>query len=425
MSTGAPLVPALEAAATELQRRAGRWEAFTRLGESLEIRGAGDRFEERSARQVGVACRIALDGRAGFGAAAGSAPRAGKEAARAAAAALLPGDDPLPPREALGSTPVAADPTPFDPAELRDLAGRLAAALARGGVDVRELRVIAGRATSALLTGEGFAGRAAAGSCLVEVLASANGPLRHLQAAGRAVAELDPLALAVSFREQLLLSGSGIAPSPGLTDVLVAPAVAAPLVLAIFRAVSVTGHAPPPPHRIAPAWEVLDARPGPEGLLPLPFDGEGLPSRRIRLAGAGALGFRLATWGEAIHGGGEPGGAVRPSYRNPPHSGPANLVVVPLRPSPPSELLERLGDGLYLVLPGGSPRLADGRLTFTATGVSVRNGRPAATHTAIELRASTRRLLASLEATGGDPASFSLAAAVTTPSLLFRRLEVR
>jgi hypothetical protein len=42
----------------------------------------------------------------------------------------------------------------------------------------------------------------------------------------------------------------------------------------------------------------------------------------------------------------------------------------------------------------------------------------------VTLRGSLRRLLGALAAAGGDSESFSLACAVTTPSLLFRRLEI-
>jgi predicted Zn-dependent protease len=90
------------------------------------------------------------------------------------------------------------------------------------------------------------------------------------------------------------------------------------------------------------------------------------------------------------------------------------------------ELLALLENGFYLALPAGTVRVdhASGRFALRAAAVAVHHGKPEAAHPLVDLRGSFRRLLGALAATGGDAESFSLASAVTTPSLLFRRLEI-
>jgi hypothetical protein len=101
-------------------------------------------------------------------------------------------------------------------------------------------------------------------------------------------------------------------------------------------------------------------------------------------------------------------------------------VVHPHRPRSERELLEQLEDGYWVDLPAGSVRLdATGeRFALRAAAVAVKAGRPAFSLPVVELRGTFRRLVGGLAATGLDSQSFSLSAAVTTPSLLFRRLEI-
>jgi len=420
---------AVASASEELARRRARFEVFARLGESTHLVHTSDgSWLERNTREVGVACRVAQGGRTGFAAAAGAGARAGREAAQAALAGLLPGPDPLPPRRALGTVPITP---PARPALRRQdaFARELAAALDGSGLKLVQLRTLGGSSTALLATGEGYLARTEAAGCVAELLlAPPAGPWRHFHFAAREFGEMDPLALANHAREAALLAVRGTIPPRALTDVLLAPAVAAPLVAALAEHVAAgpggpTTAAPP---RVSRAWRLVDERAGPNSLLPLPCDGEGLPSRRIELLGAGRIGERLATWAEAERDGVAPGGAVRPSYRHPPAAGPANLVVVAAAPKSPRQLLAELGDGYYLALPAGAVRLeaGSGRFALRAAAVAIRRGRPAAAHPLVELRGSFRRLLAGLSGLGDDPADFSLSCAVTTPSLLFRRLEI-
>ena len=425
--------PALDAAVAsaseELARRRARFEVFARLGESTQfVRSPDGNWLQRHTREVGAACRVARDGKTGFAAAAGTGAKAGREAAQAALASLLPGPDPLPPRRVLGTSPTPPSP-PTDPRQQDAFAHELAAALGGRDVGLVQLRSLVGTSATLLATVDGYLGKASAGGAVVELLlAPPSGPWRHLHFAVRDLGELDPLLLAERAREAALLAVRGSQPPRALADVLLAPAVAAPLVAALANRVATgTGDfAAAPATRVSRVWHLVDERAGPGGLLPLPFDGEGLPARRIELLGAGRIGERLATWADGQRDGVEPGGATRPSYRHPPAAGPANLVVLAADAKSPQQLLVALEDGYYLALPAGSVRLDAGsdRFALRAAAVTIRGGRAVATHPLVELRGSFRRLLAGLKAVGNDPASFSLACAVTTPSLLFRHLEI-
>ncbi len=334
----------------------------------------------------------------------------------------------LSPRSVLGSSAAALQFQPPDGDRLGSIVEDVASRFAAGnhGLALVQLRGLAGSSAAALATGEGFHTLASAGGAVLELLvAPREGPWRHFHFAAGALGDFDPEAVAERAREAALLATRGRPPGRQLADVILAPAVAAPLVAALAQRLT-AGADTIGAARVARAWRLVDDRPGPAGLLPLPWDGEGLPARRIELIAGGRVRERLATWADAEATGCAPGGAVRPSYRHPPHAGPANLVVIPDVALQQAELLARLEDGFYLAIPAGAVQLdvASGRFELRAAAVAVRHGRPAAAHPLVTVRGSLRRLLGGLTAVGGDSESFSLACAVTTPSLLFRRLEI-
>jgi len=425
-----PLGPAVHSAVEALQGRRVRFEVFARAGESDLVRCTpGGDWERRRSREVGVAVRVAGDGGAGFAAAAGSGARAGREAATAALAAMVPARDPLPPRELLGVTAVAPPPPALDAGEREELARSLAAAIAaRGGVDLVELRLLDGRAHSALATGDGFAAAAEAGAASIELLlAPPAGPWRLSRTVLADLRHLDVEPFAARAAEAALLCADGAPPRHQLTDVALSPAVAALLVAALARHLSAGGPAAAEKRpKISPLWHLLDERAGPEGVLPLPCDGEGFPARAIVLLEGGHARERFASWDDLAESGGRAGGAVRGSYREPPTAGPANLVVRAARPLPQPELLAALDPGCWVDHPAGEVRLdpRSDRFALRAAAVSLAGGRAVAAHPSVELRGSFRRLLAGLAAVGADPASVVLDCAVTTPSLLVRRLEI-
>jgi len=421
VSTALP--PAAEAALAELERAKVRHEVFAKEGETWTLRWRGGQWERRHAHQAGVACRLAGGGRRGFAAIAGTAATAGRDAARAALASAYPGPDPLPPRALLGGCPVPPSPPPPSVAEAEHFAAHLADAIACLSLRIEEIRVVTGWSRTLLVTGEGFAGTASVGGALVDVRASQGElPATLVHHAVPALSE----AVAARLVEVVdACAGHRLPAAPpqaGLWDVLLAPEVAAHLLLALL---DLLGAQPRRRRHVSPAWHLVDARCGPEGLLPLPFDGEGIPSRRVELVAGGRLGNPALTWEDAAGMAGRAGGAVRASYADPPTSGPANLVMGAGTASP-KELAAAMSNGWHLRAVAGPVQLdrPRDRLVLPALGVRLRGGDPVQVWPRVELRAGCGRLLAALQAAGGDPASASLRAAVTTPSLLFRQLEL-
>lgn len=423
-------LPAVERAAAELARLGGRYEAYARVGTVEEHRWrTGVGWERRRTREAGVACRVAIAGQYAFAAAAGSAASAGREAARAAHQALTPAPDPMPPFERLGLTKVGEPAPPPDSEEVASFAARLLtrSTATSGTARVVEIRLQVGSSRSIILTAEGFSARAASAGVVIEVIALDGAAPRLFQLASPSLQRVELEPLADRILEVTSLAATGSAPARQLADVLLAPAVASRLVAAVAPTIARPGHrlrAVLPV--VSPCWDLWDCRPGPEGLLAMGWDGEGLPARAIPLLSNGRLGEPLAAWSDTLSWRVLPGGAVRASYREPPVAAPANLVVRANPPTRAAELLERLADGFYLVLPLGETQLdpAGGRFSLAATALGIAGGRVVSSHPGVELRGSIGRFLRNLEATGGDSSSFSLSCAVTTPSLLVRGLEV-
>jgi len=429
---GDGLLPAVHSAVEELRRAQVRFEVFARAGESVHLRQHVDgSWERRRSREVGVSCRAAGGGRAGFAACSGSSARAGREAARATLATMLPAADPLPPREALGCLPVPRRPRSSTAEELAERARAFADAFESCGEALRllDLRLVEGVSTSLLATGEGFSCHSEAGGGVVEaLLAPADGPLRHVHWASRSARELRPERLVAPVVEDALAVARGERTGRRLADVVLAPAVAARVVAALARAASGLRQTHNTPRtgsrRAGGGWHIVDERAVATALLPLPCDGEGVPVRRIEvIVGGRAVGSWL-TWAAATAAGAPPGGAVRASYQEEPQAGPANLVVLAEHRLARAELLALLGRGFLLDFPDGELRVAGSAFALRAAARAVVGGRTAAAHPLVELRGSLGRLLAALEAVGDDDASFSRECTITTPSLLLRGLEI-
>jgi predicted Zn-dependent protease len=293
-----------------------------------------------------------------------------------------------------------------------------------------DLRALAAASETVLLRPESFLARARGAGVVVELLlAAAEGPGRLLHFAASTLGELDPEFCAERAVETVLLVARGSSLTARYVDVVAGPSVAAELVAALAREMvrcRLSGAHHLARAHVSPAWHLMDARAGPAGLLPLPFDAEGLPSRAIPLLAGGRRFEAPLAWAPSLVRGAPAGGAVRPSYRTPPVSAPANLVVLAEEPQPLQELLYRLQDGLYLAVPAAGVRLDErhSRFTLPCAAVTIAGGKPVAACPLVEIRGSFRRLLGALEGCGAETESFALICAVTTPSLLLRRLEL-
>ena len=250
------------------------------------------------------------------------------------------------------------------PVGLRAVAeAQLAALSLFRNVEVLELRLTSGTAVTRLVSADGHPAEGRLGGTVLELLlAAGEGPARLVQAAAGEPGHLDLTSLAERATESVLLASRGGSAPHQLADVAVSPAVAAPLVLALVERLQRAHgsiHDRLRAVKVAPDWRLGDERAGPDGLLPQPFDGEGLPGRSHILLADGHIGEPLLSWAEAMACGGKAGGAVRPGFRQAPRGGPSNLVVHPCRPVSARALLDRLDTGFWLDLPpegcGSSP----------------------------------------------------------------------
>ncbi len=109
-----------------------------------------------------------------------------------------------------------------------------------------------------------------------------------------------------------------------------------------------------------------------------PFDGEGVPTRRVPLVADGALVGRLHDLSSARRAGARPTGhGVRPSFRMPPAAGPRRIFFEGTSAVSPAELLSRVTRGLFASALTAPARvdLALDRYDIEFTGVSVVAGR--------------------------------------------------
>ena len=417
---------AVESALGESVRAEGRLEVWAKSGRWTRIRRSAQRSWERSeAHEVGVACRYTRHGGATFAAASGTTPAAGREAARLALAGPLLPPNPLPPPARLGVSEVPQPREGLPDEALEPLARALATRLgarSRSAPELVELRLLQGRGSVLIATSDGFVAAGLTAAAVAEaVFLAADGPARLVHRALPSLAGQDAEELAQALLHPALLPRGGGSPRRQLARVLLSPAVAAVLLTAAAKR--------PAAERARSrggGWRLIDARAGEQGLGALPCDGEGLPARTALLAGDGAGVETPCTWLDAQHGRGTPGGATRVSYREPPRSAPANLVFEASAPLCRGDLETALGDGFVAALPLGDLALdpRSGSFSLPVTASHHRGGNATAGYPAARLRGSLARLLAGIEACGGEVASLSLDCAVTTPALLVRGLEI-
>jgi len=427
---------ATAAEARDALSRAGvpRWELYAKASEWEETTlrpGAGETTVR--CRETGLAVRTRRAGRSGFAAASGGDPAVWRSTVQTALATERPeAIDPLPPVEALGVAP--APPPGDDPP---DGWGReLLTGLERGvrelsGGELRLTRgsVRSGRTGWLLHTAEGFTATHRSPACLLVVAIS---PTRAGVPGWRRVIPVrDPTSLDPSALARRLVNPFGLlrdvrARRAGITDILLDPAVAAHLLAGVVPLLLEPRETPPVGARIGSSLlELEDDRTGEAGPLVAPCDGEGVPARTTPLVREGVLVARLACCRDALRAGeaARAGGAVRPTYREPPVTGIANLFLRPRDGLPGESLVEAAGSAVYLLELAGPPEvdLAADRYRLAGLGVALEHGRVGAWHPLVEVTGRVSRLLGRLEATGARIAWHQTAAGVIgTPPLLFR-----
>ncbi len=414
--------------------RAGvpRWELYAKASEWEEVsRQPGRDDTTVHCRETGLAVRTRRAGKTGFAAASGGDPAVWRDTVQRALATERPDPvDPLPPASALGTVPVRkADALP-EPGWGRETLHRLETEI--GAVSSGRLRLVrstvrTGSSGWLLHTAEGFSVNHRTTACLLvaEIAALEPGlPVWRRVLPLAAPLEADMAELARRLVNPFLLLREARPRSTGIADILLDSAVAAHLLAGIVPLLLAPRADPAPGERIGSALlDLVDDRPGEAGPLVAPCDGEGIPSRRIRLVERGVLRRRLACHREAQRGGGEAGGAVRRSYREPPVTGIANLLLEPHSGLPGEALVGAAESAFSLLNLAGPPEidLEEDRYRLTGTGITLDRGRVEAWHPLAEVRGRVSRLLERLEATGATVSWHQTAAGVVgTPPLLFR-----
>jgi len=420
----------------------GRWELFAKASDvHTFVRSASFPEQEARIEETGVAVRVTSGGRTGFAAASGLEAAAARHAIEGALASALPQPhDPIPPARLLGSIQPPERPGPPAPGWASFISERLDGRIraeSRGLLTPVRISVHEGRYAWILTNGEGAVATHQSTACSVtaELAREGWGASRQWVWVSDPAA-LDPEELAIRITDRGLLGGHPGSLRSGLWDVLLASEVAAQL-LAALAPLFVAGHGRGDAlarlldreGRLAsPMLTLVDDRSGEHGPLTAPCDGEGLPARRITILEEGVPRHRIASYGDALSAGDPPnGGARRVSYRDPPVSGLANLMVITSDGEPPGRLLEQAPSAVYLTRLL-SPVAIDAErnlVRMLASGLRLAGSRPESWHPLLELRCGLGPMLRSVDAVGTDLEWYETAAGyVGAPSLLIRRQPV-
>jgi len=421
-----------------------RWEVFTKASETRELEIVPGRPpREIRVEEVGVAVRTTRHGRAGFAAASGLEADAARRAIDGALAveAMLP-FDPLPPARLLGVVE-ARPPRPLPPRgwaqHAAEQLGTAVAATSGSRLRLRRSLLQEGSYSWLIQTSDGFVathdGTAASMLTELQPVDRRSGVWRDWHHLADPAA-FDPAAAAHRITERALLAHGRIATGSGLSNLILAPQVAAPLMAALTPLLVVCRHEVDPLPGLldangrlgSPALTLVDDRLDPDAPITGPSDGEGMPAGRTLLLERGVPRHRVASYRDAVAFGETPrGGSLRLSYRDYPSTGIANLRVVTDEGLPPPQLLQRAGAALYLLRPL-APVLVDGAAgtyRVVASGVWLQRGRVSGWHPVVELRGSLARLLGRIDAVGTDLVWFQAEhGCVGVPSMLIRSQPV-
>jgi PmbA protein len=408
----------------ELARRApGAWELYRKSARSREL-DATPRLRRRSIRhEEGWAARWPERGGLRF-AAASSAPELRRALDQAAAIPAAPEEPPDWPRRTFhGAGP--GDASPDEPPDLFDALARALAAASRAEASLAALSVRRGRVEERIWNAAGL--DVAFAQTFTDGLATA----RARRGARASESRLpfrwdapppgsDPEALARRLADAATLPLSD-RPTPFATGQwLLDPGVAAALLAAlapVFRARR-------PPRRAATATAPAPVRIVDDATGDAPFDGEGVPTRRIVLLDAGEWTGRLEDLRSAKRSGRSPTGhGVRVSYRTPPRAAPRRIFFEASETSPASALLARVKRGLFASAVTAPVRVdvERDRYEIEFTGISVVNGRAQGEVGGVRSSGRVTELLRRIAGAAEDRQFFALPFLVGSPTLLVDR----
>ena len=154
----------------------------------------------------------------------------------------------------------------------------------------------------------------------------------------------------------------------------------------------------------APEVSIADDGTKPDGILSLPFDGEGVPTQRTVLVENGVLkGFLHNTYTAAKDGVLSTGNAVRGSYQSPPQLGSTNFYLSPGKWNPDA-IIRDTGEGFYLteVMGMHTANPISGDFSLGAAGIWIHNGELTTPVRGMVIAGNILELLERVDAVGSD-----------------------
>ena len=142
----------------------------------------------------------------------------------------------------------------------------------------------------------------------------------------------------------------------------------------------------------------------PDGILSMPFDGEGVPTQRTVLVEKGVLkGFLHNSYTAAKDGVSSTGNAVRGSYQSPPQLGSTNFYLAPGKWKPDA-IIKDTGEGFYLteVMGMHTANPISGDFSLGAAGIWIHNGELTTPVRGMVIAGNILELLERVDAVGSD-----------------------
>jgi predicted Zn-dependent protease len=404
----------------ELSRRSpGQWELYHKNAESRERDASRTLVRDAWRREEGWAARWWEAGAPRFAAASspGELARALPEAARAAVAPEEPPEWPSSKAEAPEGAPVGPPPELFEPLS------RAVSEASRGEARLSSLTLRVGQATERIVNAAGLdvaqAPRAFDGVATAVGRRGSRAREARLPFFAGGEPALEALARRLADAATLPLSDR---PAPfAQGQWLLDPAVGAALL---------AGIAPVFAADRLPRWVVKARLAGSavavadDASADAPFDGEGVPTRRVLLVEDGVLAGRLYDLASARRAGRRSTGhGTRPSFRNTPRAGARRIFFEARSPSPPAELLAGVRRGLFasaLIAPARVDLEAD-RYEIEFTGVAIVAGRAQGPVAGARASGRVSELLRRIAGLSADLQFFPMPFPAGAPTILVER----
>lgn len=252
--------------------------------------------------------------------------------------------------------------------------------------------------------------------------------------AEREARRFNPAALARLAANRLLLDSRGAAPDRDRGEMLLAPAVAIRMLVALLPVLvgpqgkDLAGSFRDRRGRIgSPGLTLVDDGRYLGGVLEAPVDGEGYPTREVVLVEDGAFRQPLRSWRQVSPPDRAAGCVRRPSWRDVPRLGPSHLYLRPAAETPAAELLSSVARGYYLVeaTAGGLFDLEEDRFCLPVCGFVLRQGRADAAVGGAWLCGAVSSFLRGIQAVARDLLFLPYEGMIGSPTLLVTGLELR